>query len=157
MKINYFASTNLFFTLFFCFGIFSCQSNTNSTTKIAEADTTQNQEIQTTDEKKEMEVSFSISNVEDDINGPESTLIVTINGKDTELTKATNCNVAEKEEYESMKAPTDAAWACKCWWAGAGKDFYAIKKEGKIELYVKEVYEEIEEEYDKWELLKTLE
>ncbi|WP_375561919.1 hypothetical protein ACE193_05060 [Bernardetia sp. OM2101] len=164
MKINYLVlSKQLYFTsLFSCFifcslSLFSCQSNVNSNKETSEADTTQNQEIRIAEEKQEMEVTFAISNVEDDINGTESTIKVTINGKDTELTRATNCNIAEKEEYESMKVPTDAVWACKCWWAGAGENFYAIKKDNKVEFYGKEIYEEMEEEYDKWELLKTLE
>jgi hypothetical protein len=92
-----------------------------------------------------------ISNVEDDISGTQSTIKAMINGKETEITTTTNCNVVEKEEYESKDISDDTTWAC------TGKDFYAKKEENKIAFYSKEVYEEMEEEYDKWELLKTLE
>lgn len=159
MKINYLKHIQLLIlsNFLFCFGIFSCQSNTKSNIETLEVNTTENEEIRIVEEKQEMEVNFSISNVENDTNGTESTIKVTINGKETEVTRATNCNVIEKERYESMKAPIDAKWACTCWWAGAGENFYAIKKNGKIEFYGKEIYEEMEEEYDKWELLKTVE
>ncbi|WP_338768710.1 hypothetical protein WAF17_08365 [Bernardetia sp. ABR2-2B] len=163
MKSNYLKSIQCFVlsSLLCCFGFFSCQSttssDTNSESTTTEANASENQEIRIAEEKQEMEITFLISNVEDDINGNESTITATINGKDIELARASNCNVVEKENYESMKVPTDATWACACWWAGAGENFYAIKKEDKIEFYGKEVYEEMEEEYDKWELLKTLE
>ncbi|WP_338812298.1 hypothetical protein V9L05_12915 [Bernardetia sp. Wsw4-3y2] len=147
----------IFSILLFCVGLFSCQSNTNSNTNMTEANATENQEIRIADEKKKTEITFMISNVEDDINGNESTITAVINGKNIEVTRATNCNAVEKEEYESMKVPTEATWACKCWWAGAGENFYAIKKDNKVDFYGKEVYEEMEEEYDKWELIKTLE
>ncbi|AFM03214.1 hypothetical protein Fleli_0754 [Bernardetia litoralis DSM 6794] len=150
MKIYHLKLTNLFcLALLFGFGLFSCQSNTNSGIE--------NQEIRIAEEEQEVEVSFMLSNVEDDINGMQSTIKATINGKETEVTKATNCTLAEKEEYESMKVPTDATWACKCWWAGAGENFYALKKDNKVEFYGKEIYEQMEEKYDKWELLKILE
>jgi hypothetical protein len=136
----------------FCFSLFSCQSNSNT-----EANATENQEVRIAEEKKDMEVTFMISNVEDDINGTQSTIKAMINGKETEIIKTTNCNIIEKEEYESKDIPEEATWACTCWWAGAGKDFYAKKEKNKVDFYGKEIYEEMEEEYDKWELFKTLE
>jgi hypothetical protein len=153
MKTNYLKSVRLPILLGFLFflSFFSCQSNTEM------ANATENQDVRVAEEKKEMEVTFMISNVEDDINGTQSTIKAMVNGKEIEIIKTTNCNVIEKEEYESKEIPEEARWACTCWWAGAGKDFYAKKEKNKVEFYVKEVYEEMEEEYDKWQLLKTLE
>jgi len=155
MKTNFlkFIKLPILLFLLFCFSFFSCGSDS----KTKNADTTEKQEISIVEEKKEIEVSFMLSNVEDDINGTESTITAVVNGEKVEVTKATNCNVVEKQDYESMKVPADARWACACWWAGAGENFYAIKKEDKVEFYGKEVYEEMEKEYDKWELIKTLE
>jgi hypothetical protein len=151
MKTNYLKSVKLVIILFFlfCFGLFSCQSNSNTETET--------QEIRIAEEKQYMEVTFMVSNVEDDINGTQSTITATINDKKIEVTKATNCNLVEKEEYESKDIPDEATWACTCWWAGAGKDFYAKKGDTTVTFYQKEVYEDMKTEDEKWELLKTLE
>ena len=151
MKTDYFRFIPLLcieLLSYFCF--FSCQSD--STTNTVEANVTENQK-----EKEEINIFFFLSNVEDEISGNESTIKATINGKDIEIKKARNCEVTEKEQYESMEVPSEAIWACNCWWAGAGNNFYATKNEGKVNFYGKEVYEEMKEEEDKWELLKTVE
>lgn len=148
MKIYYLKSVQIVILLFFVasFGLFSCQSTTKSDTKTVQEN-----------ENQEMTVSFMLSNIEDDINGAESTIKVSINEKIVEITKARNCNVLlEKEEYESKNVPLDATWACACWWAGAGNDFYAKKTDNKLEIYKKDVYEEIKTEDEKWVLFKTL-
>jgi hypothetical protein len=158
MKIHYLKSVQVVALSFLVvvLGLFSCQSNSNSDTKTEQGN--KNQEVKIAEENQEMTVSFAISNVEDDINGAKSTIIATINGKNVEVTQTTNCNaLVEKEEYESKNVPDDAMWACSCWWAGAGSDFYAKKTNEKVEVYKKEVYEEIKTEDEKWELFKTLE
>ncbi len=158
MKINYSNSVQAIILSFLvvCCGLFSCQSTTKSDTETTQEN--EKQEIRITDEKQEMTVSFMLSNVEDDINGAESTIKASINEKIVEITKARNCNVLlEKEEYESKNVPLDATWACTCWWAGAGNDFYAKKTASKVEIYKKDVYEEMKTEDEKWVLFKTLE
>jgi len=155
MKINYSNSIQLliFSCLLVCFGLCSCQNSTNK----EQTTTTENQEMRIADEKQQLEVSFMLSNVEDDINGTQSTITATLNGKNVEITKATNCIILEKEEYDSKDIPLDATWACGCWWAGAGENFYAQKMDTKVEIYKKEVYEEMKTEDEKWVLFKTLE
>lgn len=150
MKINYSNSvqTIIFSFLFAGFSLFSCQSTTTST---------ENPDIRIADEEKGLVVSFMLSNVEDDINGTESTIKASINEKIVEITKARNCEVVEITDYDSKDIPLDATWACACWWAGAGNDFYAKKTTDKLEIYKKDVYEEMKSEDEKWELFKTLE
>lgn len=157
METNYLKSIQAFIILIFCFGLFSCQSNSTSTTQNTEVDTTEIKENNMTEEKQATEISFMISNVEDEINGNQSTIKATINGQTKDVAKATNCNEVEKEEYDSRNIPSDALWACSCWWAGAGNDFYAKKVENKVEVYKKDLYEEISPEDEKWELIQTLE
>lgn len=150
MKINYFNSSLLLVLpfLLLCSSLFSCQSNTN---------TTENQEMRIADEKQELVVSFQLSNVEDDINGTQSTITAILNGKKIEVAKVLNCTMIEKEEYDSKDIPLDATWGCSCWWAGAGENFYAQKMDTKVEIYKKELYEEMKTEDEKWVLFKTLE
>jgi hypothetical protein len=157
MKINYSNSVQVvtFSFLIVCFVLFSCQPN--STTQTSETDLTENQEIRIAEEKQEMEVSFSLSTVEDDINGPKSSISAMINGKKTQFAEAINCEVVEKDVYDSKNVPLDANWACACWWAGDGVSFYAKKMDTKVEIYKQEVYEEMKTEDEKWELIKTLE
>ena len=135
------------------FVFFSCQPEANKNESTQEIQAT---EVETESKvEKSIEVSFSISTIEDDVNGNESIIMATINGNSKEITRATNCNEAETESYESMNIPNDAIWACTCWWAGAGENFYAKKNGDKVEFYGKEVYEEMEEE-NNWELIKTI-
>ncbi len=156
MKTNKSKSIQLIIFSFLLFGFFSCQSTANSDAETKEVEATENQDIEITEEKKDIEVSFLISNIEDDINGNRSTISATINGENTELAKAANCNRVEEESYELMNIPTNAIWACACWWAGAGENFYAKKEGNKVEFYRNEIYEEMEEEGE-WKLTKTLE
>lgn len=157
MKINYSNSVQaiIFSFLIVCFGFFSCQSTTKSDTETTQEN--ENQEIRIAEEKPEMKVSFMLSNIEDDINGAESTIKASINEKIVEVTKARNCEVVETTDYESRNIPLDATWACACWWAGAGNDFYAKKTDKKLEIYKKDLYEEMKSEDEKWVLFKTLE
>lgn len=149
MKTSYLKSV----ILFLCVGLFSCQSTTNS--GLSEANAIESQEVEVKEEKQ-IEVSFKINTVEDDINGNKSTIISTTNGVEKEVAQAANCTETEVTEYESMKVPSDAIWACACWWAGAGDNFYAEKIDGKVNVYRKEIYEEMTEEEEKWNLIKTL-
>ena len=144
MKNYYSNISQLFILCFLLICLFSCKNDKN---KI---------EINSSN-KQELQVSFLLSNVEDDINGTQSTLVATLNEKNVEITKQINCNVIEKEEYDSKDIPLDATWACTCWWAGAGNNFYAQKMDTKVEIYKKELYEEMKTEDEKWELFKTLE
>ena len=46
-----------------------------------------------------------------------------------------------KDDYRTFDIPKDALLACRGWWAGAGEDFWVIKKDNALIVYHREIGE----------------
>lgn len=87
---------------------------------------------------------------------PSTTVRVLHNEKSVEVVEASLCSKLKKEVYESYDIPTQAIEACHCWWAGAGSNFYIIEEDEKVNLYKREVFEEMAPEETSWVVVKTI-
>ena len=48
---------------------------------------------------------------------------------------AANFGVLERRDYKSHGVPAAALTACSGWWAGAGEDFYVVRRRGSLVVY----------------------
>lgn len=89
-------------------------------------------------------------------NNPQTTIVVNAKGLNHEFKVNSDCNLIEKKDFSTERIPEKALEACKCWWAGAGSDYYVIEESGKINIYQKHTGEGLAVDDAKWMLFKTL-
>lgn len=86
---------------------------------------------------------------------PRNEVLLTINGTPYVIDTIQACDPVPASGYSQYEIPSDATAACGGWWAGAGDYFYAMTKEGSVDVYQGWQDEGQTDEGYHWKLLKS--
>lgn len=83
---------------------------------------------------------------EGDYGEPKTQVYLIVNGKKNEIAKI-EFGFSEylRESYKDAKIPSDALTACRGWWAGAGIDYWVIRKDKELIVMGREIGETTDE------------
>ncbi len=75
-------------------------------------------------------VQWQFKSLGEDANGTPSTILsVLVNDNLNEIaTETGNFYIINPEDFKDNGIPKNALIACQCWWAGAGADYWVVKK-----------------------------
>ena len=91
----------------------------------------------------DLDIKWDFKPVAEDANGNPSTIIsLVVNGKKYEIaTELGNYSEISSDNFKDYKIPKNALVACAGWWAGAGVDYWVIKKGNDLNVIMREVSE----------------
>lgn len=94
---------------------------------------------------------------EDDAGIPRVKLSLDVGGKRTLISEVVtgNYHEIERDGYKERGVPTEALTACRGTWAHSGKQFYVIKKDGKLQVFMRE-HDDESGYVGKYKLVKTV-
>jgi hypothetical protein len=79
---------------------------------------------------------------EDQYGNPSTIISLDVNGKKYEIAKELgNYNEITSDNFKDYKIPENALAACGGWWAGAGVDYWVIKKGNNLNVFMREISE----------------
>lgn len=90
-----------------------------------------------------LDVKWDFQPVAEDANGNPSTIIsLVVNGKKYEISKELgNYSEVSSDNFRDYKIPKNALVACYGWWAGAGSQYWVLKKGNEINVIIREISE----------------
>ncbi|SRR5260221_3262584 len=91
----------------------------------------------------DVDVKWEFQHIAEDAMGNPSTIIsLVVNGKSYYIaTEVGNYSELGSENFKDNKIPKNALLACTGWWAGAGAQYWVIKKGNNLNVYIREISE----------------
>lgn len=132
----------------------SCITGNDTQEALPEEDTTTAQSTSSLPPPvQSMDNPITIDLKQTEIDGlPQTTIVVEGLGIVHKMIENSTCNLILPKDYAQYTIPDEAEVACKCWWAGAGTDYYALAEEQTLKIYEREVFEQ-QIDAPTWELV----
>jgi hypothetical protein len=92
---------------------------------------------------QDFNIKWSLKSLpEDDMGNPSTRIWLIVNDNSYEIAKETG-NITEiaQREFSDYKIPSGALLACQSWWAGAGAQYWVVKKNKSLNVMVRYIEE----------------